>query len=67
MRLCSVKDTVEGTVRYEAEVVRDGKEFDILVSIKGKYLGTEGEDEAEDHENDDEDEDAEPNSVTHIS
>ncbi len=53
------KDTVEGTARYEAEVVRDGKEFDIIVSLKGKYLGTEGEEEAEDHEDDDEDEDAE--------
>ena len=49
------KDIVDGTVRYEAEVVRDGKEFDILVSTKGKYLGTEQEEEAEDHENGDED------------
>jgi uncharacterized membrane protein YkoI len=49
------KDVVEGTVRYEAEVVRDGKEFDILVSAEGKYLGTEGEEEAEDKENNDED------------
>jgi len=53
------KDTVEGTVRYEIEVVRDGKEFDILVSTKGKYLGTEGEEEAEDQENENGDEDAE--------
>jgi len=55
------KDTVDGTARYEAEVVRDGKEFDIIVSIKGKYLGTEGEKEAEDDENEDgdADEDAE--------
>ena len=52
------KDIVDGTVRYEVEVVRDGKEFDILVSTKGKYLGTEGEEEAEDHENEDGDEDA---------
>jgi len=53
------KDTVEGTVRYEAEVIRDGKEFDILVSLKGKYLGTEGEEEAEDDEDGYEDEDEE--------
>ena len=53
------KDTVEGTIRYEVEVVRNGKEFDILVSVKGKYLGTEGEEEAEDQENEDGDEDAE--------
>jgi uncharacterized membrane protein YkoI len=52
------KDIVEGTIRYEAEVVRDGKEFDILVSTKGKYLGIEEED-AEDNENEEEDEDAE--------
>jgi len=26
---------------YEAEVVRDGKASDILISAKGKYLGTE--------------------------
>ena len=51
------KDTVEGTIRYEVEVVRNGKEFDILVSVKGKYLGTEGEEEAEDQENEDGDED----------
>jgi uncharacterized membrane protein YkoI len=51
------KDTVEGTVVYEAEVVRDGKEFDILVSAAGKYLGTEKEQEADDDEGDDEDDD----------
>ncbi len=51
------KDTADGTARYEAEVVRDGREFDILVSLKGKYLGTEGEQEAEGQENDDGDED----------
>ncbi len=54
------KDTVNGTVRYEAEVVRDGKVFDVLVSTKGKYLGTEKEedDQGDQDEKDDEDEDS---------
>lgn len=51
------KDTVNGTVRYEAEVVRDGKVFDVLVSTKGKYLGTEKEEEDTDRKNEDDDED----------
>ena len=53
------KDIVDGTARYEAEVVRDGREYDILVSLKGKYLGTEAEEDTEDDENGDEDEDEE--------
>ena len=54
------KDTVNGTVRYEAEVVLKGREFDILVSATGKYLGTEnGEDAQGDQDKkDDEDEDS---------
>ena len=54
------KDTVNGTVRYEAEVVRDGKVFDVLVSTKGKYLGTEKEEDAQgvQDKKDDEDEDS---------
>jgi len=54
------KDTVNGTVRYEAEVVRDGKVFDVLVSTKGKYLGTEKEEDAQGYQDkkDDEDEDS---------
>ena len=51
------KDTVNGTVRYEAEVVRDGKVFDVLVSTKGKYLGTEKEEEDTNRKNEDDDED----------
>jgi uncharacterized membrane protein YkoI len=35
------KKSVDGKIVYEAEVVLNGKEFDILVSAKGKYLGTE--------------------------
>jgi hypothetical protein len=53
------KDTVEGTVRYEAEVVRDGKEFDILVSTKGKYLGIEKEEDTEDGDENEGDDDSE--------
>lgn len=34
-------ETVKGTFVYEAEVVLNGKQFDILVSPTGKYLGTE--------------------------
>jgi len=41
------KEIVGATVRYEAEVVRDGKEFDIRVSAAGEYLGTEQEEEDE--------------------
>lgn len=50
-----VKETVDGTVRYEAEIVRDGKEIDILVSSKGEYLGIE--EESDDDEDDDSAED----------
>lgn len=35
------KKSVDGKIVYEAEVVRDGKASDILISAKGKYLGTE--------------------------
>ena len=51
------KDMVNGTVRYEAEVVRDGKVFDVLVSTKGKYLGTEKKEEDTDRKNEDDEED----------
>jgi len=51
------KDMVNGTVRYEAEVIRDGKVFDVLVSTKGKYLGTEKEEEDTNRKNEDDDED----------
>ena len=50
-----VKETVNGTARYEAEIIRDGKEVDILVSAKGKYLGIEGEEEDGDHDNEEHD------------
>jgi len=39
------KKTVEGALVYEVEVVRDGKESDILISAKGKYLGIKKENE----------------------
>jgi len=55
-----VKETVNGIPRYEAEVIRNGKEIDILVSIEGKYLGIEGEEEAS--EDDDEEKDEDDNS-----
>ncbi len=35
------KKSVDGKIVYEVEVVRDGKASDILISVKGKYLGTE--------------------------
>jgi uncharacterized membrane protein YkoI len=38
----------EGLV-YEAEVLKDGKEFDILVSATGKFLGKEAEEETKHH------------------
>lgn len=37
------KEIVAGTVVYEAEVMRDGREFDILVSAAGEFLGIEQE------------------------
>ncbi len=36
-----------GTFVYEVEVVLNGKETDILISAKGKYLGTEDDQEKE--------------------
>ncbi len=53
-----VKETVKGKLVYEAEVLLNGRELDILVSAKGKYLGTEEEEEAKaHHDEDDQDED----------
>ncbi len=40
----------ETTIAYEAEVVLDGKELDILVSAEGKYLGTEEEKDSNDQD-----------------
>jgi uncharacterized membrane protein YkoI len=37
------KKSVDGKIVYEAEVVLNGKASDILISAKGKYLGTEKE------------------------
>ncbi|UCF14344.1 MAG: hypothetical protein JSW59_13095, partial [Phycisphaerales bacterium] len=56
-----VKETVDGVVRYEAEIIRNDKEVDILVSAKGKYLGIEGDEEEgdDDDEQTDEDDDSE--------
>jgi len=42
------KEIVGGTVIYEAEVIRDGKECDIRISATGEYLGTEQDDKDED-------------------
>ena len=42
---------------YEVEVVLNGKEFDILVSAAGKYLGTEGQEEASATKTQEDDED----------
>ena len=50
------KTMAKGTLVYEAEVVQDGKEFDILVSAAGKYLGTE-EEQTNDHQDKDDDDD----------
>jgi len=48
------KEIVEGAVRYEAEIARNGKEFDILVSADGEYLGTDKDDDEDDTDHDDE-------------
>ena len=52
-----VKETVKGKLVYEAEVLLNGRELDILVSAKGKYLGTEKEEETKAHHDDENDED----------
>ena len=51
------KEMKKGTLVYEVEVVLNGREFDILVSATGKYLGTEDEEETEGHHDEDDDED----------
>jgi hypothetical protein len=48
------KKSVDGKIVYEAEVVRDGKASDILISAKGKYLGTEKEEADADQDKEDE-------------
>ena len=50
-------ETVKGTLVYEAEVVLNGREFDILVSAEGKYLGTETDKDAKAYQDDDDGED----------
>jgi len=50
-----VKETVKGILVYEAEVLLNGRKLDILVSAKGKYLGTEKEEEAKAHHDEDDD------------
>jgi len=47
------KKSVDGKIVYEAEVVRDGKASDILISAKGKYLGTEKEEADADQDKED--------------
>jgi len=42
------KKITDAGVVYEVEIFADGKEIDILVSAKGKYLGTEENNEADD-------------------
>ena len=49
------KNTVNGVVVYEAAIVLNGKEFDILVSDMGKYLGIEKEEEIEDDQDENDD------------
>jgi len=43
------KETKKEGLVYEAEVLKDGKEFDILVSATGKFLGKEAEEETKHH------------------
>jgi len=51
-----VKEMVKGNLVYEAEVLLNGRELDILVSAKGKYLGTEEEEDAKAHHDEDDQE-----------
>ena len=48
-------ETADGQTVYEAEVVIDGQETDILVAADGTLLGTEVDDEDDDEDEDDED------------
>jgi len=48
------KKSVDGKIVYEAEVVRDGKASDILISAKGKHLGTKKEEADTDQDKQDE-------------
>lgn len=41
-------ETEDGELVYEAEVIIDGKEVDILVSASGEFLGTETDDDDDD-------------------
>ena len=49
-------ETENGQTVYEAEVIIDGQETDILVAADGTLLGTEVDDEADDDDDEDEDE-----------
>ncbi len=55
------KETDKGTILYEAEVVSNGREFDIFVSASGEYLGIEEEQEPKGCQKKDDDEDDEDN------
>ena len=48
-------ETEDGQTVYEAEVIIDGQETDILVAADGTLLGTEVDDEADDDDEDGED------------
>ena len=53
------REVEDGQVVYEAEVIVDGKEMDVLVSATGEFLGTEAEEEDDDDAEEGEDEDEE--------
>jgi len=54
-----VKEMVKGNLVYEAEILLNGRELDILISAKGEYLGTEQEKDAKAHHDEDGDDDDE--------
>ncbi|MFC1633667.1 hypothetical protein ACFL5Z_02400 [Planctomycetota bacterium] len=47
------RNSTGGTTVYEAEIVRNGKVFDILVSSAGKFLGIEEEETESDETTED--------------
>jgi hypothetical protein len=49
------KTTTDDGVVYEIEVTENGKQRDILISARGKYLGLETEDDEESNDEDDQD------------
>jgi len=60
-------ETKDGVTVYEAEVIIDGEETDILVAADGTLLGTEVDDEEDEDDEDGDDEDEEDGDDVQVS